>query len=853
VLAGLVHGTRTAARCIAVEDELAAVVEWLAETRLALGQPAAATALLRQHLGRHPLRERGYLLSMRAHSDAGRIAEALATYETARVTLAEELAVEPGADLRRLHRELLDTERPPPTPLARSWLPRAVTDFTGRTAVVERLTTTPGCDNVWVIDGMAGIGKTTLAVHVAEATAAQFPDAQLFLDLRGHDEGEPVGPAAALATLLRQMGVPNGRVPPDLDGRSALWRGELAARRCVVVLDNAGSTAQITPLLPAGPGSLVLVTSRRRLLGAAGLRIESLPLLDPGEATDLLSRVAGADRIAAEPTAAGELARLCGYLPLALRLAGARLAHRPTWRVGDLVRRLTTESTVLSELAAEDRTVAAVFSTSYDRLTPATRRTFRLLGLPASIDFTAPAVAALAGCALGDAQHALDELVDHHLLEEPEADRYRLHDLLRLYARNLVVRDSQADPERALTELHDHYLSTAVAAGLRVGSQFVLKHLADHQPRRPDLVPNGVGLEWVGAERPNLVGAVRQAAEQGMHGYAWKLALVLWRYFYERGQQEEILETQAQALAACEKAGDLTGAIVAHNYLASAYHMFGRLDRAREHVNSAVALCREVGDELGEYLARGNLATIMLELGRPRGAIEAAGMAGSPHLRPERSVLSQMTNDAAAYVVLGDLPHALRLYRRVLFGARCIGDETQTLRALAHVGKARSMLGHTNPALRLLRAAIAGKIRLNNPYGVNEAHNDLARVYRTMGRLTEAERHHRIALDRPVGVGNAYLRAETLIDLGTTLHAAGDSEAATHYAAALESATSAGYAYLKGRALVGLADCTRDAQPDAARRYLERALAIFTTMDIPARHEVARQLDELRERPLAAS
>ena len=291
--------------------------------------------------------------------------------------------------------------------------------------------------------------------------------------------------------------MPRRLVPPDLDGRSALWRSEVASRRCVVLLDNAGSTAQITALLPfragqPGPGD----QPHGGCSAQAGVRIESLPLLDPDEAVDLLGRIVGAERVAAEPAASAELARLCGHLPLALRLAGARLAHRRGWGVADLVRRLTVEPAVLTELSTEDKTMAKIFSTSYARASPDAQRVFRLLGVPSSIDFTAPAVAALADCELGAAEHVLDELVDRHLLEEPEAGRYRLHDLLRVYARNLVARDSVAHQERALTELHDHYLSTANAVVLRHSSEVVQRHLADHQPRRPDLVQTGAG--WTG-------------------------------------------------------------------------------------------------------------------------------------------------------------------------------------------------------------------------------------------------------------------------------------------------------------------------------------------------------------------
>ena len=853
VLAGLTQGTRMAARGQAVDDDQSAVVERLAEVRLMLGQPAPATALLQQHLRRHPLRERGYVLLMRAQSDAGDAAEALATYEAARATLAEELAVEPGADLRRLHQELLDSDRLPVSALARSWLPRAVADFTGRADVVRRLMAAPDHGNVWVIDGMAGIGKTTLAVHVAQAAATAYPDAQLFIDLRGHDEGEPITPSAALATLLRQLGVPSRLVPPDLDGRSALWRSELASRRCVILLDNAGSTAQISTLLPSAPGSLVLVTSRRRLLGAAGVRIESLPLLDPAEAVDLLGRVVGVGRIAAEPEASAELARLCGHLPLALRLAGARLAHRRGWRVEDLVRRLTVEPAVLTELSAEDKTMATIFSTSYVRASPDAQRVFRLLGVPSSIDFTAPAVAALADCELGMAEHVLDELVDRHLLEEPEAGRFRLHDLLRAYARSLAARESERERDRCLVDLYDHYLSTAITVVLPDSSEAVHRHLTDHRPRRPDLVPSGCGPDWLQQERPNLVGAVRHAAEHGVQPYPWHLALVLWRHLYERGHYEEILETQGLALAACEKSGDRNGAAVAHNYLASAYHLFGQLDRAMQHVQSSIALCREVGDELGEYLAQGNLAAVLVELGHVREAIETVEATTSIRPEPTRSVLRRLSNVAGAHMILGDYEQALRLQRLYLFRARTFNDETQILRALAHVGKVRAMLGDAEPALRLLHAAIARKVRLDNPYGVSEAHNDLARAYRTMGRLDEAEKHHRIALRMVGEVGHAYLKAEVLTDLGETLHAAGDPRAADSYAEALELSTGTGFLYFQGRALVGLADCVRETRPDTARRYLERAHAVFVKMNIPARHDVARRLADLREQPLATA
>ncbi|MEN3610291.1 NB-ARC domain-containing protein [Plantactinospora sp. ZYX-F-223] len=240
-------------------------------------------------------------------------------------------------------------------------------------------------------------------------------------------------------TLLRQLGVPAGRIPAELDHRVALWRSELATRRIIVILDNAGSRNQLEPLLPSGPGTLVLVTSRRRLLGIDGVLPESLPVLGPEEAVDLLAATAGPNRVRAEPEAAASVVQRCGHLPLAIRLAGARLAHRPGWKVADLAHRLDRSSQALGEISAEDHSVAAAFGLSYEPLLAPVRRMFRLLGLYPGEFFHTTAAAALTGLPLPDAESALAELVDHHLVEEPSVGRFRLHDLLHQYAADLAV------------------------------------------------------------------------------------------------------------------------------------------------------------------------------------------------------------------------------------------------------------------------------------------------------------------------------------------------------------------------------------------------------------------------------
>lgn len=423
----------------AIEEERLQAVEERVELELALGGAGELVADLTELVAQHPFRERLHAALMLALYRAGRQADALAAFQRAHRLLVDEIGTEPGLALRDLHQRILRDDlalmaEPPgdvasAAPItARHCLPRAAADFTGRPEAVARLVNAveaaPRAATVLAIDGMAGIGKTTLAVHVAHLVADRYPDGQLFVDLHGHSERRPMEPAAALSTLLRQLGVPGGRIPQELDDRVALWRSELANRQVLVLLDNAASAAQVTPLLPAGPDCLVLVTSRRRLAGLEATRPLSLEVLNTDEAAELLAHSVG-DRVHGEPEAAAEVARRCGHLPLAIRLAGARLAHRPSWRVQDIADRLRDARGPLMELGAEDRSVANAFALSYGQLSKDLQRTFRLLGLHPGEDFDAYAVAALTDSSLTEAQQALEGLVDDHLVEEPRPNRYR--------------------------------------------------------------------------------------------------------------------------------------------------------------------------------------------------------------------------------------------------------------------------------------------------------------------------------------------------------------------------------------------------------------------------------------------
>ncbi|WP_346434204.1 BTAD domain-containing putative transcriptional regulator [Phytohabitans maris] len=861
MLAGVTQGPVLAGRAAALEEERLVATEDLAELYLELGQPAEAARLMRDHTHAHPLRERAYGLLMRARVAMDDVAGALSAYAAARRTLGEELGIEPGPELRRLHRAALKpaaepapavpAEAPPPVP---RWLPRRVADFTGRADLVARLLRAgreAGADPVIkVIDGMAGSGKTTLAVHVAHQLAEHYPDAQLFIDLQGHGESSPVEPAAALGTLLRQLGVPAERIPADVYDRVALWRNELARRRAVVVLDNAASTDQVTPLLPTAPAAVVLVTSRRRLAAMEGGHPESLPVLSPDEAIDLLANVVGPERVRAEPEAAGRVAARCGYLPLAIRLAGARLAHRTGWRLADLAERLGHQASVLDELTAENRSIASAFGLSYTPLREPTKRMFRLLGLWPGEHFPVEAAAALSGLPLPEAVLAIDELVDRHLVEEPDAGRFRLHDLMAEYAHALAVAvDPPAEREAAIRGLLDHYLYSVAAVTEPMEPAALRRHLALGRPARPDLIEGQgpVDSDWLERENANVRALVRHAAQAGHDGYAWRLARAPWRFHYLRGYLDDIVELHECGLRAAERLEDDTAIASMHNYLASGYQRVGRSQEAVHHLEIAIRLREQAGDLGGAGQSRVNAASVYWLLGR----FEEAASINLKALAESRrsgglSVLLLLPNLGIPLMYLGRLDEALRAHRWHLFMARQSGDYYHLAQALGHIGAVRVRMGEPRAAIRVVNASVALKKRIGIRLGVAESLNDLGCAYRHLGHLAEAERLHRLALAESAAVGHRSIDVVALNDLGATLALAGRPDAAIQtHEQALALATRIANPYEQARALAGIAAQRVEDDPAEARRLWERALVLFRQMNVPERYEVAERLVEL--------
>ncbi|MFI6323745.1 BTAD domain-containing putative transcriptional regulator [Nonomuraea sp. NPDC050556] len=433
-LAGVHTAFADAQRSWLSERRLAAL-EARIDAELAAGRHTEIIGELRTLVADEPLRERLRILLMTALYRSGRQAEALDAYAEARRVLVAELGIEPGSELRERHRQILAGElTSAPVPVLRplrptpAQLPPDIGDFTGRTAELKHLreiltAADPAALPVCVVSGMAGSGKTTIALHLAHSVREHFPDGQLYADLRGVAD-----PCQVLGAFLRALGVPGESVPTGMGERAGLFRSLLADRRVLVVLDDASDAEQVKRLLPGSAGCSVLVTGRTRLLGLVADARVDLGVFPFEDALALFSRIAGAERTTVELQAAGEVVRHCGLLPLAVRVAAARLTARPTWTVSRLAGRLADASRRLEEL----RAVVAAFASGYERLEPELARAFRLLAVQR--EFSAPAAAATLGLPECRGEELCEALVDTGLLESPEPGRYRYHELLRLYA-----------------------------------------------------------------------------------------------------------------------------------------------------------------------------------------------------------------------------------------------------------------------------------------------------------------------------------------------------------------------------------------------------------------------------------
>jgi tetratricopeptide (TPR) repeat protein len=636
-------------------------------------------------------------------------------------------------------------------------LPHDVAGFTGRADELEQLRALFAGGGragatvvISAIDGVAGIGKTALAVHVAHQLAGRFADAQLYVDLRGFDPRQsPLQPGAALSHLLRGLGVDPRRVPSDLDDQVGMYRSLLAGRRALVVLDNAATAEQVRPLLPGGSDCAVLVTSRNRLSGLVvrdGARRLALDLLPEADAVALLAGILGAERVAAEPAAAVELARLCGRLPLALRIAADRAAAGPRRALADLVAALDVERDRLDLLATPDAdqttAVRAVFSWSYHALPAAAARAFRLLGLHAGPDIEARAAAALLGADVPRAQALLDALATAHLIEEHRPGRYRLHDLVRLYAaEQAAAEEPEPDRAAAVARLLHWYLHTAAATDGLLSPQRRAVPLGRPAPGAAPLAftAPAQAADWCEAELPNLIAAVEQASQAGQHATAWKLPIALSGYFSLRKHWSDWIATHQAGLAA-EHARDPHGQACILIGLGLAHFELRRFDEALDCHQRALDRWAEVGDIWGQGITLMNLG-----------------------------------NDCT---VLRRLDEALDHYQNALALAREINDRRLECIVLNNLGEAYRELGRHTEALDHQQKALALFREIGDPRNQGHALNGLGQTCHNMGRTADAIDHFRQALTVRREIGDQWGQAESLAGLATAMLDAGQPDAA---------------------------------------------------------------------------
>ena len=805
-----------------VEERLAAQELWT-DVRLDLGEHARLIPELVALTREHPLRERAWGQLMLALYRAGRQGDALRAYRALAGHLAEELGVDPSEELRRLHQAILTADpslavtRDQPAPAsatvaapahgtwrAQCQLPLDISDFVGRDHLIERiedfLATGDGVP-IATVSGLPGVGKTALAIRVAHRLRPRFPDGQWYVRLGGalhrRDPGE------VLAELLRTSGVDADEVPERLDARAAAFRARLADRRVLLCLDDAADVEQVEPLLPGTAGCAVLVTARRDLSGLAAryaARGYTLDVLSPVEAAALLARVLGPERAGVEPAVVAELARLCAYLPLALRIAAANLASRPDTSLDRWVTDLRTGDR-LSRLALpgeESVAVAAAFDRSYAALAPRPRRLFRLLGLIPGPDFTAPAAAALLGAETGDAERLLDTLASVNLVQRHAADRYLFHDLLRRYAAQLA-RD---DPDRDLAwrRLCDWYLAGARDAP----------------------------ASWLDAERANLVAAVVHAAEHGPGEFAWRLADTLQPYL-RRGQHLPEWRAVAQAgLRAAEVAGDRPAQAAMHCAVAVLHERRRGPRPAIRHYRAALDRYRESGDIRGVVSALCGLGINHFIAGEMPAAAAALdeGIALIHRHGPVELLGTALNVRGIVQMLRGDLAGALRSNADAMRA-----PSPPTISLLINRGGIRRLLGEYEEAAADVAAGLSLAERARERRFEGVGHDELARIRLDAGQFDLAGEHAERALRFARRTDDAWCEAGALISLGDLHRLRGSlDEAGAYYRQALLVSIGKGLRVHEAEAQLGLAALHHRAGcAEAAREHAQVALDITGT------------------------
>jgi DNA-binding SARP family transcriptional activator len=836
-------------------EERLRVLERRIDRDLELGHAAELAAELSELTARYPTRERFWAQRMLALFQSGRQADALACYQDVRDRLIDELGVEPGPELRDLHDAILrndtglESAKPAPRAVPRQ-LPADVTAFAGRDGALAQLDARVSTRTVVIsaIHGTAGIGKTALAVHWAHRAVDRFPDGQLYLNLRGFDpDRPPMDPGDALGRFLRALGAK--QFPAELEERAALFRSLVAGRKLLVLLDNAATVDQVRPLLPGSPSCLVLVTSRNQLTGLIaldGARDLTLDVLTSAEAMALLENVIGRTRVLAEPDAAAELTGLCGRLPLAVRITAGKLVMRPNQPIAAAAADLRDGARLGALEVDGDRrgAVRAAFDMSYLAVKPDEQRLFRRLSLVPGPDFTSAAAAALADIPEPEAARLLDRLLSGHLVECPAPQRFRLHDLLRHYARERCdSEESTKDRSAAVARLFDWYLSTAQAAVHLTHPHSPM--LEEYRGTPSMFAGTSQAWAWLENERANLAAAVDEALDRGLLMMTVRLADTLHGFFIARAYFDsdwraiihsgltaagKLDDDRARAAMYLDKAftryalGDLTGYLEqarhAHEFagraewvkgiaralmhLGQGHVELGLLPEALRFLEQAHALVSEAGPlpDLCDiyvvtgfaYLDRGDLREAVENLG------EALAIGRQLNSLPDQSIA--LHGLGIAQLQLGEMSEALTSFTELLRVARVLRNRDREALSLGYLAELACHSGDPAAAGDLLRQAIAAVNAGTSYHWVDTTvRNAAGRTSLLLGRADAAIGYHQHALDTARKVGYPYFEAEALLGLADAHQHIGKLDEATTLAEqTLAIAERAGFQYLAAMA-----------------------------------------------------
>ncbi len=872
------------------EERRAAILERVG-CELELGRHADLVSELRHLLAQYPLDETLVAHQMTALYGSGRPADALSLYRETRSRLVEEQGAEPGPMLSELHQRILGRDpelaaRPsgqhPGRAAPPDTLPPEQSEFVGRHEELGLLAgehgSTPG---IAIIEGMAGVGKTALAVRAARLVSGQYPDGTLYLNLHSHDPGSPsLGPAEALHRLLRMLSVPAAQIPDTIGERVALWRANLSRRRAVVILDDAAGHDQIRPLLPVTGRCLILITTRRRLPDSGGAHTLTLDVLSVDEAITLFRRIAGEGRSGDADQVAAAVG-LCGRLPLAIQLTASRIAQDSPLTLGGLIEELSLPPAWLGGTGAASPEVIAAFDLSYRALEPDHQRFFRRLGVSPCASLSLPTAAALAGCTLAEAEKALVTLLDCHLLARAPDGQFRFHDLIRGYAAARAVRDDrEAEQRQAVGRLLDYYLHTADQAD-RVLHPFRRRtpvQVSQLSAATPALGTREDAAGWLESEWRNILQAARHAGRREWKQKCADLIHVLADFMEINAYWDEAIAAHAVALQACRDLADPARIAQASLALSAVRQQTGRHEAALPLAEEAAAIYRLLADRRGEAesldqiglahqrtarsreaLAYFHEARILYRaVAEPRGVADTLSHSGiacwhlgrygeaNAHLRDALSLYRDVGDRRGEAKALNNLGRvhlwngyhreALHAYQESLQIFREIGGAQNEAILYKNIGSVHHYKGSYEEALAACRRALAIYRDIGDlPYEA-EVLNEIGAIYQSAACSDEALIHHQKARLIAEEIGNLYQQLIALRRIADINRGSGwYSEALDHYHTALRLAREIGDPYEEGKILEGIAESTlsTERQPHAARIVFRQALDIFERLGVP--------------------